>query len=378
MNNTVYIILVIALALTLVGGIIFTVALAAADWDFSNLDSGQYSTNSYNFDELISDITICVFRADVNILPSSDNSTRVVCYEKNKSKHEVTFEVGSLKIDAGSAPKWYENLFVFSKPKIDIYLPEEGVRSLMIVSDTGDVNVSGKFSFSYVTIGADTSDISFAGSVEYQLKIEVCTGDVEIEDTVAGDAQITVSTGDIDIENLECKSLKTIGDTGGIEIEKLTASGTVDIERSTGDVEMDIASAGSLSVKTDTGDITLGNITCADELGISVSTGDTCISNSTTKSFTSTGDTGDLKMSNLVVDDAMSIKRSTGDVEFERCDAAEVSITTDTGHVVGSFLSDKIIFASSNTGKIDVPKSTVGGKCEITTTTGKIIISICE
>ena len=83
-------------------------------------------------------------------------------------------------------------------------------------------------------------------------------------------------------------------------------------------------------------------------------------------------------MSNFVVDGTMNIERSTGDVEFKKCDAGEVSITTDTGHVVGSFLSDKIIFASSNTGKIDVPKSTVGGKCEITTTTGKIIISICE
>ena len=378
MNNTVIIILAIALALTLVGGVIFTVALAAADWDFSKLDGGQYSTNAYSFDDSVSSITISVFTADVNIIPSSDNSTRVVCYEKNKFKHEVAVEDGNLVIDSNAAPKWYESSFTFSKLKIDIYLPEEGVRSLMIVGDTGDVNVGGKFSFSYVTIGADTSDISFAGTVENQLKIETDTGDVKIEDVKSGDVDIKVSTGDINIENLECKSLKTIGTTGDIEIEKLTSSGAVDIERSTGDVVMDIASVGSLSVKTGSGSIALHSITCPDELGVAVNTGDAYISSSTAKSFTSTGNTGNLNMSTFLVEGTMNIERNTGDVKLNRCDAGEVYVTTDTGDVVGSFISDKIIFASSNTGKIDVPKSTVGGKCEITTTTGKIIISIVE
>ena len=378
MNNTVFIVLIVALVLALVGGIIFTVALAAADWDFSNLDSAQYSTNNYSFDDSISSITICVLNADVNIVPSTDASTRVVCYEKEKQKHSVSVLDGDLKIDVLGNLKWYETLFLFSKPKIDIYLPTDNSCRMMIVTNTGDINVCEGFSFDIALISGDTSDISFSGSVESQLKIEVATGDVEVKDTAAADVQITVSTGDIDIENLSCNSFKTIGDTGDLEIDNLTVSGAVNIERSTGDVAVDTAAVGSLSVKTDTGDIILGDISCEDELGVVVSTGHTYINNSTAKSFISRGGTGDLNMSDFVVGGAMNIERSTGDVEFEKCDAGEVYITTDTGHVIGTFLSDKIIFATSSTGKIDVPKSTVGGKCEITTATGKIVINIAE
>ena len=49
---------------------------------------------------------------------------------------------------------------------------------------------------------------------------------------------------------------------------------------------------------------------------------------------------------------------------------------TDTGDVTGSLLSDKIFFAESDVGSVDVPKTTTGGVCEIRTDTGKIAITI--
>jgi DUF4097 and DUF4098 domain-containing protein YvlB len=74
----------------------------------------------------------------------------------------------------------------------------------------------------------------------------------------------------------------------------------------------------------------------------------------------------------------MSVETNTGKVKFDRCDAGEMQIKTDTGSVTGSLLSPKIFFAEADTGKIDVPKSTYGGKCEITTDTGDIRITVTE
>ena len=54
----------------------------------------------------------------------------------------------------------------------------------------------------------------------------------------------------------------------------------------------------------------------------------------------------------------------------------EVFITTDTGNVDGSFLTDKVVLTQTDTGDVDVPKLTSGGRCEITTDTGDISISI--
>ena len=70
------------------------------------------------------------------------------------------------------------------------------------------------------------------------------------------------------------------------------------------------------------------------------------------------------------------IGRSTGDVRFEECDAAEIFVRTDTGDIKGSLLTDKMFFAEADTGSVRVPKTTSGGRCEITTSTGDIRITI--
>jgi DUF4097 and DUF4098 domain-containing protein YvlB len=63
-------------------------------------------------------------------------------------------------------------------------------------------------------------------------------------------------------------------------------------------------------------------------------------------------------------------------VKFERCDASELYIELDTGDVTGSLLSDKVFIAQSDTGRVNVPKSVTGGRCEITTDTGDIKITV--
>ena len=54
----------------------------------------------------------------------------------------------------------------------------------------------------------------------------------------------------------------------------------------------------------------------------------------------------------------------------------KLTIETDTGNVTGSFLTDKVVFAESDTGKIDIPKVIADEKCEIITDTGNIKITI--
>ncbi|MCQ2427410.1 MAG: DUF4097 domain-containing protein, partial [Clostridia bacterium] len=81
-------------------------------------------------------------------------------------------------------------------------------------------------------------------------------------------------------------------------------------------------------------------------------------------------------LKNVVTEGTIAIERSTGDVRFEGCDADELEISTDTGDVTGSLLSSKVFIAHSDTGRIDVPETTSGGKCKITTDTGDIKLSV--
>ncbi|MBR2023360.1 MAG: hypothetical protein IJ996_02435, partial [Clostridia bacterium] len=70
------------------------------------------------------------------------------------------------------------------------------------------------------------------------------------------------------------------------------------------------------------------------------------------------------------------IERDTGGVQFTFCDAEEITVETDTGSVKGSLLSDKVFIAHSDTGRVIVPTTQTGGRCEINTDTGSIIIEI--
>ena len=62
------------------------------------------------------------------------------------------------------------------------------------------------------------------------------------------------------------------------------------------------------------------------------------------------------------------------DVRFEGCDAGELSVRTDTGDVTGTLLSGKVFLVQSDTGRVEVPKTVSGGRCEIATDTGDILI----
>ena len=95
-------------------------------------------------------------------------------------------------------------------------------------------------------------------------------------------------------------------------------------------------------------------------------------------SLTTESNIGNIILKSVAAKETFSVKTSTGDVKLEGCDGESILIKTDIGDVTGTLLTDKIIFAESSVGDVDVPKSTTGGKCEISTDTGDIKIKIEE
>ena len=298
---------------------------------------GGYETKECIINEDFDNITLLLDTSNVQILPSDSENTRVVYQQKKNLTHRATVNDGTLNIEVSDTRKWFQKLFNVGGPSVTVYLPKSEYSALYFRSDTGDLSVSSSFKLAVADIAADTGDVDFGASVSGGLKIEVSTGDVSVTSSETGSLTLSATTGDVSV--------------GGVN------------------------AGGAVSVVTSTGDISLKNINCA-SLYTEVTTGKTDISAVNCESFASRGSTGDLNMSSLVANGKIDIARSTGDVKFSGCDGAEVYIKVDTGDVRGSFLTDKVIFASTSTGKISVPKLTSGGRCEIETDTGNIDISI--
>ncbi len=312
--------LIIATSLILLGSIIFASVMSVLQWDFTKLSTVKYETNDYEIVENYSNITIVTDTADVVFAVSEDSKHLVSCYEQEKVKHSVSVSNDTLTIKVDGTKKRVYVGVNFITPKITVTIPQGEYGALSINSYTGDVKIPKAFRFTSMDISEATGDVTNYASV----------------------------------------------------------SGTVKIKTDTGDVYMENVSASAVSVSVSTGKVSVAGLVCAGDVTVGVSTGKAYLTGVDCKNLTTTGSTGDIVLKKVIATGKFSIKRNTGDVTFDGSDAAEIFVETDTGDVTGTLLSEKVFTTRTDTGKIDVPKTTSGGRCEIATDTGDIKLKIVE
>lgn len=310
--------LIVAAFLVLIGCILFTSVMTTLGWNFKVLATVDYETNTHEISETFDNISMNTDTADIEFAFSDDGKCRVECHEKENEKHSVTVEDGTLTIELIDEISIASIGLSFDSPKITLYLPKTEYASLHIKESTGDIKIPKDFIFKDVDMSLSTGDVAFNASATEAIKIKTNTGDISVKNTVAGSLDFTVSTGKV----------------------------------------------------------TVSDVTCEGDVKVGVSTGKTYLTNIVCQSVISSGNTGDISLNNVVCAERISIERSTGDVKFDGSDAAEIFVKTDTGDVKGSLLTDKVFITKTDTGKINVPKSVTGGRCEITTDTGDINITI--
>ena len=312
---------IVALSLTIVGIVVFLVGIVAADFDFSRLGTGTAVTNTYSITEDFQNIVVDTDVSNISFALSNDGSCEVFCQETEKAPHSVKVENGTLTIRQQDGRKWYDYIgFNYIEAKVVVMLPEAEYQQLRITSHTGKADVGQAFTFNSVDIETDTGFVSIGCSVRDSLRIQTSTGSIAVTDTAVRTLDVCCSTGKVVLSNV-------------------TASGNIEAQTSTGNVQLSGCNAASLKLECSTGKITATNTVC----------------------------TGSLQA-----------QTSTGNIELNRCDAEDLVLESGTGSINASFLTDKIVYAQSDTGKISVPKCSSGGRCEVNTDTGNIHIQISK
>ena len=326
----------IATILVILGLVIFLAVMIFNGFNFGKMFNKDYQTNTHNITDSFKDILLSVDTADIVFLKSSDGKCKIECYEEANGKHTATVENNTLNIKVNEK-KWYQHLFNFGTPKLTIYLPENVYNNMSITADTSDIEIPKDFFFNSIDIDLSTGDVKNYASAKENIKIKASTGDVQSYGSAEEGINITTSTGDITVDNISSAQISLTASTGKITASKINCSGRFETE-------------------VDTGKTILTDVKC--------------------ESLNSVGTTGKINLTNVIANEKIYIERDTGDVEFDRMDAGEIFIETSTGDVKGSLLSDKIFIVDTSTGKKDVPETTSGGKCKITTSTGDIFINI--
>ncbi len=303
--------------LVVLGLLVFAVTMTVHRWDFSALSSTRMETNTLEIRDAFDSISIRTDTDDIVFLPSGDGKCSVVFYEEEKVKHRASVRNGTLVIDAEDTRTWLDRIgFSFGAARVTVCLPRGDYASLTVGESTGDVTVPGDFTFERMEITVSTGSVNCSAPVSGKLQIKTGTGGIRLEELSAGELSLTASTGGVELRSVACR--------GGIELN------------------------------VSTGKALLKDVACRDLI--------------------SGGSTGDLTLENVIASERISVERSTGDVRFEGCDAGELSVRTDTGDVTGTLLSGKVFLVQSDTGRVEVPKTVSGGRCEIATDTGDILI----
>ncbi len=313
--------LLVAAGFSVLGLMLGVISLLMVGFNFAVLGTDTCETNTHEVTDGFESISIRSDTADIRILMSEDDQCRVVCQERSKVKHTVTVQNGTLVIDILDLRKWYDYIgFFFGRETVTLYLPQTEFSRLNIETDTGDIVVPKDFSYQTVSLETDTGDIDWHAAVTEAMTAET-------------------DTGNISLEGCSPHQMKLDVDTGDIKLTSVNVAGFAELQTDTGKVQLDHVSGGKLSVKTSTGGVTLKNTVFSGEL---------------------------------------SVKSSTGNVRFDCADAATITVKTSTGDVKGTLLSEKIFVTKTSTGKRDVPATTSGGICEITTDTGDIRIQLAS
>lgn len=311
--------IIISAVLLGVGVLICAAAFAMLGFDITKLNTLKLVSNTYEVSGDFNNISIAADIENISFAFSDDGSCKVICYEEEDDTHNVRIENNTLTIDKAKKHHINFSFFVVTEsPKITVYLPKTYYQALTVASDTGDIVIPKEFSFESINAVLSTGDVTCLASADKTIDIKVNTGDIHISDISAAELKLVNDTGDIDIS--------------------------------------DSALTENIYIEEDTGDVILKGVSC--------------------KNLAWLGDTGDLIMTDVIASEEFRLEGDTGDIKFNGCDAGTIYAKTDTGDIIGTLLGDKVFITETDTGKVNVPKTITGSRCELTTDTGDIRIEL--
>ena len=272
--------LLAAVILILAGALIGGASFAAMGYDFKEMNTADYTTFDFDIKDAFQNITINADVEDVVFTSSEDGSCRIECYADKKERYQVGVKEDTLVLEKEHFIHIHMGL-VLESPKITVYLPKDEYASLLVKTDTGDVEIPGNFSFDTANISTDTGTIDLSSVIKKDLTVKTDSGSVIPCDLTADNITVTTQTGDVVMKNV-------------------TTAGKLSIDTDTGDVVLEACDAEEISIKTDTGDVTGTFLT--------------------EKAVSAKSDTGDIDVPKNTTGGKCEICTDTGDISIKICE----------------------------------------------------------
>ena len=356
----------IGVALIVLGGVIFVIAMAVNGWNFNTLSNVEYNRQDivYSDQNIItsaSSLEFDFFTVDAEVTFHDGENIEIEYYQTVRKRNgeavtrlETVCEGGRLKFEERKSGLGEISIVSSNPPTTKIKIPKSMACSLSVETNTGSITF-GKANEEIVVNGnldlsSDTGEITLPSNLTVNGDFEISedTGKISISGKIncQGELSIETDTGKTEISgDITATQIEIEGDTGSVIASgNLTVTKGVSIEVDTGRIEIsgNVTAGGNVRFKSSTGKQIINGKITANNVTFLSSTGDIdSLAVITANQISATAGTGDitLKLNGKKEDYSITVETSTGDKNISNSSGGSIvlSIKTNTGDISVSF-----------------------------------------
>ena len=217
------------------------------------------------------------------------------------------------------------------------------------------------------------------GSIYYTVTVRGGELSVQRHDNRKWYQHIGVSFGPQDVEvylpEKAYGQLTACSTSGSIRVDEGFTFENARLESTSGSVRMFSAVKKVLTAESTSGRVTIENAS-PETLSAYSSSGRIMLSHIRSAEISARSTSGKIELTDVIAEKTLYARSTSGGVALEDCDGGAIRLESTSGSVKGTLLSDKIFITDSTSGSVNISRSSAGGECEITTTSGSIEIRI--
>lgn len=219
----------------IIGVVVWVVGMSLIDWNFTRLDTTEYTAQSYTCEAEVKSISVSLSSFPLTV--KKGDSVSLDYYEADNSEVVIEEKDGVLSI--------MEN-YIYSPFKSGLFNVGRGSHKFVLTV----------VSCSAFEIKGSNSNVTFDGVVFEEFSIDSVNADISFTNVEFGKLNMDVSNGDIEFNNCTAGVISIVGINSDCEFKRVTAdSASVRIRNA--DINMDGCKVSDLKVDSTNLDITV-------------------------------------------------------------------------------------------------------------------------
>ena len=239
-------------------------ALAINGFRWETFQTEQMTKREIVVEEAFTKIRLLSADEAIEVVPSTDDVCRVVCYDSEHIAHRVYVRDNCLETEQIDARGWYDKIGVFfgPSPTVRVYLPDASYKSIKARTGSGSIRVSDGILFESVQLVSESGSIALSGAIgsetltlPYSGDVQTKSGGITVHALTGGTLRIVSSSGSIRCDELASEQIEIYTESGSMQLENVYAERGLVLQANSGSIRFAHTDAPTIAIMTESGSV---------------------------------------------------------------------------------------------------------------------------